>query len=174
MATLKSSLLEDSEFVKFNRIKNTVQTALVVDDLLKEAALLHATRKSRALHSKKLSPLLLQDAILTDLSNRSRLVELRSLLSRQIELLGTSIETIRRHIHSRYKVKIQELASTQGDRARIVDKALSTSLTLKAELVGSSEIIDLYIKDIDSASYQLRNAVDLLKMILDRRGVEHI
>ena len=174
MTTLKSALLEDSEYIKFNRILSTVKTALIADDLLKEAALLHATRKSRALHSKKLSPALLQDAILTDLSNRSRLIELRSLLSRQLELAGTAIETIKRHIHSRYKTKIQEFASTQGDRARLVDKILASSLTLKAELNGASEIIDLYIKDIDSASYQLRNAVDLLKMILDRRGVEHI
>ena len=174
MSSLRELLSEDSEYSKFKQIVRTVRSSLDVESILKEAAFLHSSRSSRTLHAQKLSPQKVQTAILQELSNRARLVELRSLLSRQYELIGTALETIRKHIKVTYHEDLKEIARTATERAQIVDRALSTPIQLKSELSGVFEILDSYIKDIDSASYALRNAVDLLKLILDRRGVESI
>ena len=174
MSTLKELLSDDSEFDRFRHIVKTVRSSLTVEEVLSEASFLHSSRKSRVLHAKKMSPQDVQDAILQELSYRSRLVELRSLLSRQYELLGTAIETIKKHIKVTFHEELKEQAKTATERGHAVDRILSSPIRLKSELSGVFEVLDSYIKDIDSASYALRNAVDLLKMILDRRGVETI
>lgn len=174
MTTFKELLSGDSEFKRYRHIVGTIKQSLILDAILDEAKFLHASRKARTLHAKKMSPDALRDAILQELSNRSRLVELRSLLSRQYELLGVANETIKKHLRVRYSEDLSERARTAAERTLIVDKVLAVPVRLKSEIAGVIEVIDSYIKDIDSASYALRNSVDLLKMILDRRGVENI
>jgi hypothetical protein len=171
---LKAVLKEDSEYTRFRRIVDTVRSSLSVEENLKEAAFLHASRKSRTLHAKKMSPTDLQEAIIQELSARSRLVELRALMSRQYELLGTALETITKHVRVRYHDTLLTISKQSTERARVVDKLLAAPIRLKSELSGSFEVIDSYIKDIDSASYALKNSVELLRMILDRRGIESI
>lgn len=171
---LKIKLTQDSEYQKFRNIVRTVQSTTHIDKTLKEAEFLHASRKARSLHAHRLSPNALQEAILNELGNRSRLVELRTLMSRQYELLVTSIETIRRHVRVRYSEDVGALAKVQADKSRVVDQLLATPIKMKSELASAFDIMDMYIKDIDSASYALRNNVDLLKMILDRRSTESI
>jgi hypothetical protein len=170
--SLKDSLRESSEYQTFTRIVKTVRATLIIDKILKEAEFLHQNRKSRSLHARKLSALDLQEAILNDMANRSRLTELRSLLSRQYELLGTAIETIKRHIRFHHRDDVDELAPKVGDKTALIDMILQSPLKTKSEIAGASEVLDIYIKDIDQAGYALRNSVDLLKLILDRRGLE--
>ncbi len=170
---MRELLQKDSEYAKFRQIVQTVRS-FDLDKSLAEADRLHATRKTRLLHAHKLSPQKLQEAQLVELSHRSRLVELRSILSRQYELLGTAIETMKKHIRVKYSQDLQDHARTASERSLVVDRLLSSPLKLKSQLSGAMEIFDAYIRDIDSASYALRNSVELLKMILDRRGVEEI
>lgn len=169
---LKSLLSDDENYARFLRIRDTAMSAINIPDLLKEAEFLHANRKSRTLSSAKMSPNAVQAALVNDMANRSRLVELRAALMKTNELLSTALLGIRRHIRVSYKDALKDMASTQADRNHVLDKILGKSVKYKAQLDHAEDLIDLYIKDVDQTAFGLRNAVEILKLFLDRRSTE--
>jgi hypothetical protein len=162
-------LKSDEQYLAFKRIVSTVFRSMNIDENLKEAEFLHKSRKSRTLHSRKMQVTDLQEAILNDMGNRSRLVEIRTLLTRQQELLSTAISTIRRHIKVFHKEALSEEAPKALDKTAYIDNLIDKPLRMQSRIDWATSIIDTYVKDIDQTGYSLKSSVDLIKFILDRR-----
>lgn len=164
----KDSLRSDPVVIKFLNVVRTSKSSINISDVTKEVQLLHSTRKSRTLTSAKLSPSRLIDAILTDQYCRSRLIEIKTLVYRNSELLSTSWKATRRYIRQSYNLE----SSTKAERDEELDNMFPNAMSLKEEMSCLSDQIDLIVRDIDQCSYSLSSTKDLLKMVLDRKDVD--
>lgn len=169
MKSLKDQLKGDTEYLRYKQILATVQGSLDLEKTLREAKLLHRDRTSRTLYDKRVSPARLQEAVLKDMSNRSRLTELKALILNQQELLTTAISMTKKHIRVTYPDVLSQFGSTKEAQVLVAERILSKGMETLAQVSGAIEIIDLYVKDIDQSSYGLRNTLDTLKLILDRK-----
>lgn len=172
MSHLVALLKEDETFLRFIRVRNTAISSINVRNLLQEAEYLHASRKSRKLSSAKLSPNTVHEAVINDSSNRSRLVELRSMIMKAQELLVTAMSAARRYVRVKYSEEFKDAAKTQAERNALLDKLFTKAITFKDELEYALDVLDLYIKDIDQTAHALHKVVELLKLHLDRRTTE--
>jgi len=164
----KSDLNDDAVVLRFLSVVRTCKSSISIPSVTSEVQLLHSTRKSRSLSSAKLSPSLLIDAVLTDQYSRSRLVEIKTLVYRNSELITTAWHATRRHIRQSYSLS----SSTKAERDEEVDNLFPKALSFREELSCLSDQIDLIIKDIDQMAYGLSSTKELLKMILDRKDVD--
>lgn len=174
MSELKDLLRKDEQYRSYRNIFRTVQEGLDLQKTLKEATFLHKSRKSRLLFEARVSPQKLQDAILMDMSNRSRLTELKSLLLNEQELLSTAISLGKKHVRATYATILKEYGSTKDAQMLVVDKVFSSGTAFLAEIDSAVEILDLFVRDIDQAGFSLRNVVETLKMMLERRETSTI
>jgi uncharacterized membrane-anchored protein YjiN (DUF445 family) len=163
-----SSLKDDPVIVKFLSVVRTSRASINIQEVTREMQALHSTRKSRTLTSAKLSPSRLIDAILTDQACRSRLIEIKTLVYRNSELLSTAWKATRRHIRQSYDLE----SSTKAERDEELDNLFPGALSFKEEMSCLSDQIDLIVKDIDQTSYGTSSVKDLLKMVLDRKDVD--
>lgn len=170
--SLKSLLNEDPVYERFIRIRDTALASISTETILREAEFLHSNRKARKLNGSKLSPNAVMEALANELSNRSRLAELRVSVMKSNELLSTALSSIKRHIRVKYDRELRELGSTQNDRVAVLDRLLGKSNDFKAQLDHLESVLDVYIKDIDQSAFNLRNTTELLKLFLDRRATE--
>ena len=164
----KSDLNDDEVVLRFLSVVRTCKSAINIPSTTKEVQLLHSTRKSRSLSSAKLTPSILIDAILTDQYSRSRLVEIKTLVYRNSELITTAWKATRRHIRQAYDLS----SSTKAERDEEVDNLFPKALSFREELSCLSDQIDLIIRDIDQTAYGLSSTKDLLRLLLDRKDVE--
>jgi len=172
ISELKKSLSVDPVVVKFTRISSVVRSAVNTETTEKEVNFLHASRKSRGLTSAKMSASILMDAIMTDMSARSRLIEIKTLVHRNQELISSALSAIKKHVMVRYQDELREAGSTKADRDAALDRIFQSATSLKSEMSSLEEQIDMVVRDIDQASFSLRNTTELLKMILDRKDSE--
>lgn len=169
MEKLKDKVKQDEVYLRYRNILKTVRTAVSIESVLKEGKFLHKSRKSRVLFEARVSPQKLQDALLNDMSNRSRLTELKVLLMNQQELLSTTITIGKKHVRSQYADLVQRYGSTKEAQLLVVDRIFASGNEVLAEIDNAVDILDLYIKDIDNAGYALRNVTETLRMVLDRK-----
>lgn len=166
MNELQSKLKRDETFLRYRAILRTVREGLDLEKTTKEAMYLHKSRKSRRLYELRVSPLKLQDAILNDISNRSRLVEIKSLLLNQQELLTSAISLGKKHVRATYADLLSTYGTTKESQMLVVEKVFSGGMSTLSEIDATVDIIDAFIKDIDQAGFGLRNVVETLKMAL--------
>lgn len=167
MSELIESLKEDPVYEKTKNIYKSVTGMYQEEKIVSEIDLLHSTRKARKLITSKVSPKTLQEAILIEMSNRSRLIELRSLCSRNHQLISSAREVLKKHILCTYpRILKAEYGSTIGERNNAVDSLLSRFFNLQSRIEGTINMIDLAVKDIDQSSYQFRNLIDIMKIVL--------
>lgn len=171
MSDLQEQLKSDDTFQRYRSILRTVRGTLDLEKQLKEASYLHKRRKSRKLFELRVSPIKLQEAILEDMSNRSRLVEIKVLLLDQQELLSTAIGLGKKHVRATYASLLSTYGTTKEAHMLVVEKVFSAGLKTLAEIDNAVAILDLLIKDIDQAGFGLRNSVDVMRMLLDRKEV---
>lgn len=169
MADLKLLLRKDEAYKRYRSILSTVKESFDIEKHLKEAGYLHRKRKSRLLFETRVSPQKLQEAILIDLSNRSRLVEIKIMILNEQELLTTSISICKKHIRATYPDVLKEYGSTKEAQLLVVDKVFSVGLSTLAEIDKAVTILETLIKDIDQAGFGLRNVTETLKMLLERK-----
>lgn len=169
MAKLKDKLKEDAKYLQYRSIYKTVVGSLDTEKMIKEARLLHKSRKSRMLWEVRVSPQKLQDAILTDVSTRSRLVELRTLLMLQQELLATTISTCKKHVRTQYAEEVQSHGTTKDAQNLVVDRIFASGIETLSEIDGCVSVLDIYVKDIDAAGFALTNVTKTLVLFLDRK-----
>lgn len=174
MSSFKDLLAEDPQYQKFIEISQSVRETLTLDRFLKEAEVMHKGRKVRTLNARKISPIDLQEAIIADLGNRSRLTEIRTLLARQSEILGTALSTIKRHLRAKHADYLKSRFSTVSERNSFLDVVLAKPRDILSQVESAEDMLELYVKDLDQASFSYRNSLELLKMILDRRGTENL
>lgn len=169
MTELQAELKRDDTYKRYRSILRTVREGLNLEKTLKEAGYLHRNRKSRLLHEARVSPTKLQEAILVDMSNRSRMVELKALLLNEQELLKTAISHGKKHVRATYADLLVGYGSTKEAQLMVVEKVFSSGTSFLAEVDSAVEILDVFIKDIDQAGFGLRNVTETLKMVLDRK-----
>jgi hypothetical protein len=166
--SLKKKVKQDTEYLKYKDILTTV-SATDCDKIKKEAAYLHKIRKSRMLYESRVSPGKLQDAILLDLSNRARLVELTQQRANQQELLATAINLCKKHLRASYSDDIAAYGKTKEERMLVVDRVFSAGNRKLGEIDAAIASLNAFIQDIDRASFMLTNVKETLKMFLDKR-----
>jgi hypothetical protein len=169
MSNLQDAVKKDDNFKTYRSILNSVRGALDLVKTKREAEVLHANRKCRKLFEMRLSPQLLHEALLDDLAARSRLVELKSLVINQVELLDSAISLCKKHIAVQYADKVSEIASTVAARNQVVERMFSKGKDYLNQVRVLDSQLDLYITDIDKASYNLTGVRETLKMILDKK-----
>lgn len=166
---LMVTLRKDKYVVRLREVCEGIEGKLPVERLLKEAASLHSDRTSRALFKHAMAPTKLYEARLRDLSNRARLAEIRVGLTKQRAMLGAGLSEVKKHLLSRYGDELKAVGSTVETRRAFIDKALNFAVTLQDAIDAAIEEIDLYIKDLDQAAFGLRDAVELVKLMTERK-----
>ena len=150
-------------------IKHSVDAAIDFEKIAEEARVLQSSRTSRKLYKVALEPTSLADAAMRDMSARSRLAELKATVSVHSMAIATALEKAGDHVSVRYANEINLHATNAPDRKRLVNKILSPLVDKLAEIASTMEVLETFLKDIDQSSYQLRNATELMKLIVERR-----
>lgn len=168
--SLLAEIRAGAQYEKFNRILETAKGRSNFEVSLKEALSLHAARDSRALTGNdRYSPKKLVDAVMKDLSTRSRLVEIRVRNDRAMSHVREATEAVRRYIITEYADDLREFG-TANERQSYVDRVLKAANTYMSEGSAVLDTIDTLIKDIDQSSHSLRHAVDCLKLLENKHG----
>lgn len=172
MASLKTQLKADPELKALDAIVARASGSFAPEKVLKEAEHLHLERKSRNLYKITMAPTPLYQADMQDLSNRARLVELKTGILRMIGVINAAVKSVKTHVSTKYQSELKEYGSTITERNRIVDRVVSDAIQASADMASVVDILDVYIKDLDQAGYGLRRAIDALELAHGRRGQE--
>lgn len=167
LANLRSALKEDSIFKKVRESVAGVERTIDTEKILREAKMLHNSRPSRDLHKHKPTVTKLYEADTVDLKARSRLTEMKADLVRNSEILEDVLGELEKHIMTKYADELSEW-SNQPSRRAAVEKILAPGITVLENLKSCDSVLDLYIRDIDQASYRISNSINLLKLVLER------
>lgn len=161
-------LKEDEIYLTTRRICSTVKKSLDIHRIADEAKVLHLSRTSTQIYKLKLEPTSLAEAALKDVSVRSRLSELKASAYRQKIVLEKATEKCQAHVSVVYQAEIKLLTSNASDRKHLFNKILAPIVELISDLDGLLEILEIHLKDIDQASFALRNATEMLKVLMER------
>lgn len=113
------------------------------------------------------------DALLRDLSFRSRLVEIRVKVSVELSNLIEATKSIRRYLMTEFAEDLREF-STADQRKSFVDRIIKPGLDYEAEAQSIVDLVDLIIRDIDQAGFSFRNIVETLKLMDGSKGARTV
>ena len=174
MSKMLKEIRGDGEYVKFKTIFERTRERVDLEKDLTEVLNLHAGRTSRKLYGdKQYSVKALIDASLKDMSYRSRMVEIRVRASVQISILQEAIGALRKYLSTEYADDLREFG-TVAERKSFVDRVLKTPLAYIEEANSLLDTIDIILKDLDQASFGLRNMLECLKLLDSSRAGRHI
>ena len=161
---------EDAVIKRAFQIKEAADEALNLERIEQEAALLHTARTSRKLYKIALEPSSLAEAAMRDMSNRARLSELKTRVYVQRSAIENAYEQCSAHVATKYSTLIRKYATNAADRKLVLNKILRPLVSATAEMDSTLNLLEIYIKDIDAAAWALRNATEMLKLLMDNRG----
>lgn len=163
----------DPEYTKIRRILRELRRRTDFEKERKEMLNLHETRKSLGLMSSKqrYHPEYVYDAILMDMSYRGRLVTMIKKINNTTALLDRALMAFRTYVYTEYR---DNLGSTQNDRYSNIDRICKPILDFIAECSDHIAGIELLIKDIDQANFQLDRVVKILSMIQESKGPRNV
>lgn len=165
---------ESTPYKKYAKILATAQGRLDLGAFRSEALSLHSSRTSRTLYGKKqYSAQAVYDALLRDLSFRSRLVEIRVKVSVELSNLIEATKSIRRYLMTEFAEDLREF-STADQRKSFVDRIIKPGLDYEAEAQSIVDLVDLIIRDIDQAGFSFRNIVETLKLMDGSKGARTV
>lgn len=170
MITLKLDLKREPKLVRVVNVYESVKSNIRFEDIASELETLHSSRRSPRLGLKAITLSTLQTAITADLQVRSRLVELRSMLSKNHAMISVAIESGANHVRSAYANELKQMYGTAAERNSAIENTFERFVKLKHSIETLIDDIDIKIKDIDQASHHLRNLVDIARMTLGRNG----
>lgn len=160
----------DPVIVKAFAVKVESDSALNLERIEREIKILHESRTSRTLYKVALEPTKLAEASLRDMSCRARLSELKKEVFLQKMLLEAAFEACAAHLSTKYGEDLRQLASNATERKYLNNKVLSPLVSRIAELDATAMLLEIDMKDIDSAGFAIRNATEMMKLIYDSRG----
>lgn len=167
----KQDIRESKDYRKFRKIVSEVESRLSIEKDQAEAIALHNGRTSRKLHGgKQYSPKAIIDAASTDLSARSRLVEIRVKCTNQIDILHDACKAMKNSMLSNFNSQIKARYTTVGDRNAFLDTMIASALEVEHEGKAMIKMLDDLISDIDKASYQIRAITDALQLLSGSKG----
>lgn len=163
MLSVKKIVRTSPIYSKVKRILRAVDSHMDLDALHKEIENLHGTRDSRTLGLRgKFSAKRVINAHLRDQSYRSRIVEIVVTVTKDYNHLWMANDNAIAYFLSRYDSQIPG-RSREVKRARIAHHFISVQRKL-TEMETLKEVAELVIKDIDTASWAARNALQGLAM----------
>jgi hypothetical protein len=152
------------------QLKEVADGAINLEKIEDEARILHESRTSRKLYKIALEPTSLAQATLKDMAHRARLSELKARVYVQKTAIEHANATCTAHIGTKYRKFIAQVATNAGDRKLVYTKILTPLIQQISEMESTLELLEIYIKDIDQAAWGLRNATEMLKLLMDNRG----
>lgn len=168
---IKSDIRDCSDFKKFKKIVQQVQSRMNVEKDQAEAIALNAGRTSRKLYGdRKYSPKALIDASLNDLAVRSRLVELRVRASNQIDILNDACKAMKNSMLTNFQDRMKKMFSTVGDRNAFMENMIANALEIERDGAAMIKALDALITDIDKSSYHLKGVIECLSMLESSKG----
>lgn len=165
-----ADIRSDPVIKKALSIKEAADSAINLERVINEADMLHADRGSRKLHKINLEPTKLANASLQDMANRARLSELKARVYVQKMAIERAYEHCVAHISTQHRDVVKQYASNAGDRKMFVNKVLHKLVESVATMTSTLDLLEIYIKDIDQSAWALRNATEMLKLLMDNRG----
>lgn len=168
---LKQDIRDSSDYKKFRKIVTQVESRLNVEKDYEEAQALHSGRTSRKLYGdKRYSGKSLIDASSNDMAARSRLVEIRVKVSRQIDILHDACKAMKHSMLTNFSEEINKRFTTVGARAAFAETMIARALEIQTEGAGLVKVLDSLIEDIDKSGYHLSNMADVLKLLSDTKA----
>lgn len=167
-ASVLDAIRIDPTYRKFRSAVDTIKERVTPTAAVAEARSLHAKRSIRNLKGKTPSAHAVYAAATEDASNRARLIELRTNLMIEVELLDMLIDSTAAYLIASHD--LSGYATTKGERSDVINRILKRGVELRAELKSAMNVLDLIVKDIDQAGYAVHNLVEIIKIITDRPG----
>jgi hypothetical protein len=165
-----NDLKEDPKFKKFRLILKNTRERMKIERDRNEALGLMANRTSRAMHGRKqFSPKALMEATANDLSARARLVEIRVRATIHMDLLEDACDALRNHVYTEYHEEVRKYGSAEQRKA-LIERVQGTARTFIVEGQALIDMLDQIIKDIDAASFHLRNMMETMKLLDGTKG----
>ena len=129
-------------------LKESADAAINLERIVSEADMLHSGRASRKLYKISLEP--------TKYVQRTAIQH--------------AFEHCSAHISTQHRDTMKQYASNAGDRKMFLNRVLNKLVESISNMDSTLELLEIYIKDIDQSAWAIRNATDMLKLLMDNRG----
>ena len=165
-----SAAREDPVIVRAGQLQEESEKSINLERVSREVRVLHESRTSRKLYKIALEPTSLAEAAMRDMSARARLTELKASVYSQQLALEAAYEAAAAQLVTKYGDGLRDVATNAADRKHVTNRILSGLVSRVSELSAAVDNIDLIVKDIDQASFALRNATEMLKLLIERKN----
>ncbi len=170
MSTLIEDIRADSTYTQFKKILAVTKGKLKIEESTAEAFALHESRLVRVMTGEdRYSAKKLIDAAYKDLACRSRLVKIRVTNDKHLSYLVDATKSMTKYLRTEYADDLKEFGAA-GERHDYVDRILKSAHSTIHEAQQLIDMLDMFIKDIDQASYSLKNVMESLKLLADKKG----
>lgn len=167
LVSLKRRLNSDKRMAALHKAFSTQeQYNLPLKELYEEVTTLHTIRKTRALKQSRNETFVqkLMEAMIDDMSKRSRLVEILMLCVKTIRTLEDLLEDLEGYLLLEYGNLLYSL-KTKGEREQFIKtQAFAEYLKYTKRLHKLKEACEFVIVDIDKGGYTYRNLVEAAKL----------
>lgn len=164
----KRRIIEDSRYKKFKRnFETSDYFNLPFKTIEDELSLLHSTRPSRKLKELKHSPGYIEhvlNALMTDLSNRSRFTEILVACINAEHRLKDGLQALTDYIQVEYATELSRWR-TKDERKSFLTVVLRPFYRYLDQVQLLKMKLELIIADIDKAGYFLKDAIQALELI---------
>lgn len=107
-------------------------------------------------------------AVLQNQSNRSRAVEIRMRCFRVQSRLTRHLDRLAKLLLARYSEQLNRTLSTKAERDNLVRSAFSRADDLLQEITTTMQLADMFIADIDAASWTVKHIIDAMQLIQEK------
>ena len=163
--SLAKILRADKRYKKVVNILESAQRRINVDRDRSEAFALHAGLEVRSLQGKRLlSTSAIISATAQIQANRSRLVEIRARSTEHVSYLEEACKAFRKYALTKYADEFKSYR-TKDERDSILYTVLKPSMDFVSEVSTLTDILDMFIKDLDQSGHTVRHIIDILKLL---------
>lgn len=160
----------DDEYVKFKKVVERTQARVNVQEDVKEAFALHASRLSPQMYdNKQFSAKNILEAHSKDLQARSRMEKLRSTATLHLSYLREAEKALTYYVTDKYRSEMSDFTN-QEQRKAFLGRLLRTSAALTQEMETGIDVLDKLIRDIDQSGFQLKGMLGALELIVNAKG----
>lgn len=160
---------KDPQYKKFKLMVERIQKTIDLESTIEECKTLHHSRISTKIKDSKgqFKPEMLIDANAIDLSNRARMTFIASELQLRLSKIDSAIDAIENYLVSTYADQYK--LRTVDMRKKFVLRVIKNQHKYYQEGKACLEFIYALIKDIDQSGYHLRNMVDCIKILSEKK-----
>jgi uncharacterized protein YutE (UPF0331/DUF86 family) len=163
-----SSIREDDEVISsvLSRIKRLLKQH-DPDSLFREMSSMQASRISRTIKVHDVlaaSQHRLIEANLQNSAFRSRVVEIRTNITRTYIIIEDLIDRCKKYIRHQYSSELKAKFPTVGERSAFIDSVMNREKTQLVELGSIMDICDIFIEDYDQGGWSYKRIGEILQL----------